>query len=218
MLDEYVFGTVGRISPEPPCRWSPSRGRRRFRRRGERRVQPAAGWGRGSRWPAGRHDAGRFVVRMLKGETDRNPPRCRGPGASHHRQDPGDRPQPAGRSRGPASRTPRRPGRRPTRCCEGAGRLAGSTASSSPITGRGVDRRAGPEVTARRTGKGIFVAVDPKRPISPSTGAARSSPRTREAQAALGVGTRDRPRRLGGRKELLRPASKAVLITRGERG
>jgi D-beta-D-heptose 7-phosphate kinase/D-beta-D-heptose 1-phosphate adenosyltransferase len=224
MLDEYVFGTVGRISPEAPV--------------------PVVAVTRESKVPGGAANvalnlrglrvgvelsgllggdgAGRFVARMLK---------ARGIGVSAAVVDP-DRPTTVKtrviahsqqvvrvdrEKMGPPSEKTRETLlRKVLASLDGADGVVFSDYRKGTLT-----RELVFEVTRAARRKGLFVAVDPKRSdFSFYRGCTVITPNKGEAQAALGgreLATDLDVWEAG--KELLRAGrSEAVLITRGEEG
>ena len=224
MLDEYVFGTVGRISPEAPVPVVAVTRETKVPGGAANVAFNLRGLGAGVEMAGllGDDAEGRFVARMLKGKRVGTLRRGRGPGSSHHGQDAGDRPQPAGRSRGPRAEGPAVPKDVRRAPAEGAGRpRRGRRRRLLRLPEGGADRRAGPGGDRGGDRKGIFVAVDPKRSdFSFYRGCTIITPNKGEAQAALGgreLATDLDVWEAG--KVLLRAGrSKAVLITRGEEG
>ena len=224
MLDEYVFGTVGRISPEAPvpvvavtrdARIPGGAANVALNLAGLKAAVEMAGL-------VGNDAAGRYVTRMLRG---------RKIGVSAVVADP-DRPTTVKtrviahgqqvvrvdrEKNGPPSRRTHEALLR--RILSLLGKVQGVVFS---------DYRKGTlsaelvrEVTGAARGKGLFVAVDPKQTdFSWYRGCTLITPNKKEAEAALGGQElrSDLEVREGG-KELLRKAgAEAILITRGEEG
>ncbi len=224
MLDEYVFGTVGRISPEAPvpvvavtrdARVPGGAANVALNLAGLKASVEMAGL-------VGNDPAGRYVTRVLRG---------RGIGVSAIVQDP-DRPTTV-KTRVIAhsqqvvrvDREKKAPPSRRThealirRILSLLGDVRGVVFS---------DYRKGTlsaelvrEVTGAARGKGLFVAVDPKQTdFAWYRGCTLITPNKKEAEAALGGRElRSDLEVWEGGKELLRRAgADAVLITRGEEG
>ncbi len=224
MLDEYVFGTVGRISPEAPV--------------------PVVDVTRDARVPGGAANvalnlsglktgvelaglvgndvAGKHVTRMLRG---------RGIGVSAVVQDP-DRPTTVKtrviahsqqvvrfdreKKVPPSRRTHETLLRNILAVLGGVQGVVFSDYRKGALTAELVQ-----EVTRAARGKGLFVAVDPKQAdFSRYRGCTLITPNKMEAQAALGG--RELRTDLdvweGGKLLLRKAAAEAVLITRGEEG
>ncbi|MBP2684413.1 MAG: rfaE1 [Deltaproteobacteria bacterium] len=224
MLDEYVFGTVGRISPEAPVpvvavtretKVPGGAANVAFNLRGLGAGVEMAGF-------LGDDAEGRFVARMLRGKRvglssvvvdPERPTTVKTRVIAHSQQVVRvDREQKAPPSR-KASDTLLR---RVLAVLAGVDGVVFSDYQKGALTGELVR-----EVTAAANRKGIFVAVDPKRSdFSFYRGCTVITPNKGEAQAALGG--RELANDLDvweAAKVLLRSCrSKAVLITRGEEG
>jgi rfaE bifunctional protein kinase chain/domain len=224
MLDEYVFGTVGRISPEAPVPVVAVTRETKVPGGAANVALNLRGLGAGVEMAGllGNDAAGRFVARALKGKRI---------GVSAAILDP-DRPTTV-KTRVIAhsqqvvrvDREHKFPPSRET--CDALLRKAlsaladvdgvvlsdyGKGALTAELVG---------EVTSAATRKGIFVAVDPKRSdLSFYRGCTVITPNKGEAQAALGgreLATDLDVWEAG--KDLLRAGrSRAILITRGEEG
>jgi rfaE bifunctional protein kinase chain/domain len=224
MLDEYIFGTVGRISPEAPVpvvavtremKVPGGAANVAFNLRGLKAGVEMAGL-------LGGDPEGRLVARMLKEkrvgidalvvDPDR-PTIVKSRVIAHSQQVVRvDR-----EGNGPPSRkTSDELLRKVLSALEGVDGVIFSDYRKGALTAELVG-----EVTAEANRKGIFVAVDPKRTdFSFYRGCTVITPNKGEAQAALGG--RDLATDLDvweGGRDLLRSArSKAILITRGEEG
>jgi rfaE bifunctional protein, domain I len=224
MLDEYVFGTVGRISPEAPVPVVAVTRETKVPGGAANVAFNLRGLGAGVEMAGllGDDAEGRFVARMLKGKRV---------GTSATVVDP-DRPTTV-KTRVIAHsqqvvRVDREEKAPPSRKTSDA-LLRKALAALAGVDGVVFsDYRKGAlteelvrEVTAAANRKGIFVAVDPKRSdFSFYRGCTVITPNKGEAQAALGG--RELATDLDlweAGKDLLRAGrSKAVLITRGEEG
>jgi len=224
MLDEFVFGTVGRISPEAPvpvvevtrdARVPGGAANVARNLAGLRARVELAGL-------VGNDPAGRDVTRMLKGQrigvsavvTDPDRPTSVKTRVIAHSQQVVrvDRE----RQGPPARKTHDELLRKVLVALEGVDGVVLSDYRKGVLSGELV---RGVIAAARR--KGIFVAVDPKQiDFSFYGGCSIITPNKGEAQAALGgLEMRDDLEVWEGGKRLLRESrSKAVLITRGEEG
>ncbi len=224
MLDEYVFGTVGRISPEAPVPVVAVTRETKVPGGAANVAFNLRGLGAGVEMAGllGDDAEGRFVARMLKGKrvgtaavvVDRCRPTTVKTRVIAHGQQ--------------VVRVDRETAESASRSASDI-LLRRTTAALARVDGVVFsDYRKGAltadlvrEVTAEANRKGIFVAVDPKRPdfafyrgctvITPNKGEAKAALGGREMETDLDVWAAG--------KELLRAGrSKAVLITRGDEG
>jgi len=224
MLDEYVFGTVGRISPEAPVPVVAVTRETKVPGGAANVAFNLRGLGAGVEIAGllGDDGEGRFVSRMLKGkrvgltaavvDPDR-PTTVKTRVIAHSQQVVRvDREQMAP----PSRKTSDALLRKVLAVLPGVDGVVFSDYRKGALTGELVR-----EVTAAANRKGIFVAVDPKRPdFSFYRGCTVITPNKGEAQAALGgreLATDLDVWEAG--KELMRAGrTKAILITRGDEG
>ncbi len=220
MLDEYVFGTVGRISPEAPVPVVAVTRETKVPGGAANVAFNLRGLGAGVEMAGllGDDAEGRFVARMLKGKrvgaeavvVDPGRPTIVKTRVIAHSQ------QVVRVDRERKSPPSRALLRKALAGLAGVDGVVFSDYRKGALSGELVR-----EVTAAASRKGIFVAVDPKRSdFSFYRGCTVITPNKGEAQAALGG--RDLATDLDvweAGKVLLRSCrSKAVLITRGEEG